>query len=92
MVDFNKLIDSHLARELSYKKLGRYYPSEIGGCMRKTWYSYKKPKPTDVEKRKFYLKTALKLHPDKNPHCNEDANEKFRLLKKLYSKEPSREQ
>ena len=29
MVDFNKLIDNHLARGLSYKKLGRYYPSEI---------------------------------------------------------------
>jgi len=48
MVDFNKLIDNHLARELSYKKLGKYYPSEIGGCLRKTWYSYKKPKPTDT--------------------------------------------
>jgi CRISPR/Cas system-associated exonuclease Cas4 (RecB family) len=48
MVDFNKMIDSHLARELYYKKIGRYYPSEIGGCLRKTWYSYKKPKPTDT--------------------------------------------
>ena len=48
MVDFNKLIDNHLARELSYKKIGRYYPSEIGGCLRKTWYSYKKPRPTDT--------------------------------------------
>lgn len=47
-MDFNKLIDSHLAREFTYKKLGRYYPSEIGSCLRKTWYSYKKPKPTDT--------------------------------------------
>lgn len=48
MVDFNKLIDSHLARGMSYKKLGRYYPSDIGNCLRKTWYSYKNPKPTDT--------------------------------------------
>lgn len=48
MVDFNKLIDTHLARELCYKRLGRYYPSEIGNCLRKTWYSYKKPKLTDT--------------------------------------------
>jgi hypothetical protein len=48
MVDFNKLIDNHLARELSYKRQGRYYPSEIGGCLRKTWYSYKDPRPTDT--------------------------------------------
>ena len=48
MVDFNKLIDSHLSRGHSYKKIGRYYPSEIGGCLRKTWYSYKDPKPIDT--------------------------------------------
>ena len=48
MVDFNKLIDSHLARGSSYKKIGRYYPSEIGGCLRKTWYSYKDPQPIDT--------------------------------------------
>ena len=48
MVDFNKLIDNHLARETYPKKIGRYYPSEIGSCLRKTWYSYKQPKPTDT--------------------------------------------
>jgi len=48
MVDFNKLIDSHLARTMYYKNIGKYYPSEIGGCLRKTWYSYKQPKPTDT--------------------------------------------
>ncbi|HUS49748.1 MAG TPA: PD-(D/E)XK nuclease family protein [Candidatus Paceibacterota bacterium] len=47
MIDFNKLIDQHLARESYPKKIGRYYPSEIGYCLRKAWYSYKKPKPTD---------------------------------------------
>jgi len=49
MIDFNKLIDNHLAREYRAKVIGRYYPSEIGGCMRKTWFSYKNPKQADVK-------------------------------------------
>lgn len=54
MIDFNKLINSHLARESRPKKIGRYYPSEVGGCLRKTWFSYKKPKPTDAELLKIF--------------------------------------
>ena len=49
MIDFNKLIDTHLARATSKKNIGRYYPSEIGTCLRKTWYSYKDPQPTDTQ-------------------------------------------
>lgn len=49
MIDFNKLIDKYLEREFKPKQIGRYYPSEIGGCLRKTWYSYKFPKETDVK-------------------------------------------
>ena len=48
MVDFNRLIDTHLSRELCLKRIGRYYPSEIGNCMRKVWYSYKSPRQTDT--------------------------------------------
>lgn len=48
MVDFDKLIDNHLARGVSFKKIGRYYPSEIGSCLRKVWYSYKDPQPVDT--------------------------------------------
>jgi len=44
MIDFNKLIDSHLFRKYRPKKIGKYYPSECGSCMRKVWYSYKYPK------------------------------------------------
>ena len=54
MVDFNKLIDNYLERELRPKTIGRYYPSEIGGCLRKAWYSYKIPKETDAELRKIF--------------------------------------
>src|SRR3989344_7826381 len=47
-VDFNKLIDNYLKRESQPKAIGRYYPSEVGGCLRKVWYSYKFPKETDA--------------------------------------------
>ena len=43
MIDFDKMIDNHIARENRAKKEGRYYPSEIGSCLRKVWYSYKHP-------------------------------------------------
>lgn len=48
MVDFNKLIDTYLSRALCFKRIGRYYPSEIGNCLRKVWYSYKSPRQTDT--------------------------------------------
>jgi CRISPR/Cas system-associated exonuclease Cas4 (RecB family) len=52
MIDFNQLIDKYLHREVRPRAEGRYYPSEIGGCIRKIWYGYKQPKerPTDVIK------------------------------------------
>lgn len=43
MIDFNAMIDRYLFREQSPKKQGRYYPSEIGMCLRKVWYSYRFP-------------------------------------------------
>ena len=52
--DFDKLIENHLARESKPKEAGRYYPSEIGGCMRKVWYSYKQPKPTQIDLIKIF--------------------------------------
>ena len=54
MVDFNKLIDNYLEREIRPKTIGRYYPSEIGNCIRKVWYSYKIPKETEAELRKIF--------------------------------------
>ena len=54
MIDFNTLIDKHLEREFRVKQIGRYYPSEIAGCMRKTWYSYKNPKQTDVKLTRIF--------------------------------------
>ena len=53
-MDFNKLIDNHLARENKPKSIGRYYPSEIAGCMRKTYFSYKNPKQTDAKLNRIF--------------------------------------
>jgi hypothetical protein len=47
MFDFNSMVDQHLKREHKPKGIGRYYPSEIGSCMRKTWYSYNFPKEVE---------------------------------------------
>jgi len=49
MIDFNELIDKHLLTEYKPKQIGRYYPSEIGSCIRKVWFSYKKPKQISAE-------------------------------------------
>jgi CRISPR/Cas system-associated exonuclease Cas4 (RecB family) len=54
MINFSNLIDQHLKRELKQKTIGRYYPSEVGGCLRKTWYSYKYPKEVDKELLKIF--------------------------------------
>ena len=54
MIDFNQLIDKYLHRKTSQKSVGRYYPSEIGSCIRKIWYSYKYPKELDPGVRKIF--------------------------------------
>ncbi len=54
MIDFNEMIDNHLKREHKPKGIGRYYPSEIGMCMRKTWYSYKFPVEMKPELLKIF--------------------------------------
>jgi CRISPR/Cas system-associated exonuclease Cas4 (RecB family) len=54
MIDFNSLIDQHLHRELREKRVGRYWPSSVGMCLRKAWYSYKQPKETPVETLRIF--------------------------------------
>lgn len=68
------MINNHLKRENRPKEIGRYYPSEIGTCLRKVWYSYKFPRETDPELMKvFELGNILHdfvvkvLKSDKNP-------------------------
>jgi len=43
MFDFNWFVEKYLHREFKPKQIGRYYPSEIGNCIRKVWFSYKYP-------------------------------------------------
>jgi CRISPR/Cas system-associated exonuclease Cas4 (RecB family) len=54
MIDFNKLIDEHIKRENRPKGIGKYYPSEAGTCMRKSFYSYKFLAEIDPELRKIF--------------------------------------
>lgn len=61
MVDFNKLIEAHLFRELRRKEIGKYYPSEIGNCLRKVFYSYRFPQPVDPQLVKI-LEVGNLLH------------------------------
>lgn len=75
MIDFNELIDNYLKREPKPKSIGRYYPSEVGGCMRKVWFSYKKPKQKDKDVLKIF-EAGNRMHgfisdvimSEKNPH------------------------
>jgi len=54
MFDFNEMTSRYIARESRPKQIGRYYPSEIGGCMRKVWYSYYYPRKTEPELLKIF--------------------------------------
>ena len=54
MIDFNKMVERHLEREHKPKEIGRYYPSEIGSCIRKNWYSYKYPQQISLELMKIF--------------------------------------
>ncbi|MFH1445026.1 MAG: PD-(D/E)XK nuclease family protein [Nanoarchaeota archaeon] len=54
MINFDEMIDNYLYREKKEKVLGKYYPSEVGTCLRKVWFSYKKPKETDPGTLKIF--------------------------------------
>lgn len=54
MIDFDKLVNLHIAREHKPKEIGRYYPSEVGSCLRKVWYSYKYPQKVDPDLLKIF--------------------------------------
>ncbi len=77
MIDFNKMIDNFIKREARQKVAGRYYPSEIGLCLRKTWYSYRFPSELKPELLKiFEVGNILHefvvdvLKSDKNPEVD----------------------
>ena len=43
-----------MRRERKPKEIGRYYPSEIGSCIRKVWYSYKHPMEVEPDRLKIF--------------------------------------
>jgi len=53
-IDFDKVIDAHLKRENRPKGVGRYYPSEVGSCLRKVWYSYMFPSEVEPDLVKIF--------------------------------------
>ena len=52
-IDVGDIIDNFLEEESRPKKVGVYFPSESGMCIRRSYYSYVSPKPTD--------RTALRI-------------------------------
>lgn len=54
MIDFDKLFDDFVFREHKPKTVGRYYPSEVGMCIRKLWYSYKFPQQIKPDLLKIF--------------------------------------
>jgi len=54
MINFDELIKNYVNREEKPRKIGRYYPSEIGGCLRKLWFSYKYPKKVKTDLLKIF--------------------------------------
>lgn len=74
MINFGDMITRHIARKRRPKQVGRYYPSEIGGCLRKVWFSYRMPRDKDPETVKifhignmFHDFVAEVLKSEKNP-------------------------
>jgi hypothetical protein len=80
MIDFNKLIDRHLIREHKPKQVGRYYPSEIGSCIKKVWFTYKKPKEVKAELLRIF-EAGNMLHEFISEVIKSEKNPEVELLK-----------
>jgi CRISPR/Cas system-associated exonuclease Cas4 (RecB family) len=74
IIDFDKLIDKYLYRDVRQRTPGRYYPSEVGQCLRKAWFGIKMPKPVEPHVSKvfeagnlFHSFIVEVLRSEKNP-------------------------
>lgn len=83
MIDFNKMTENYLKKKEREKSIGRYYPSEIGGCLRKIWFSYKYPIKPDANLLKIFQMGNIVhdfvvdvLKSEKNPHIELKSAEK----------------
>jgi CRISPR/Cas system-associated exonuclease Cas4 (RecB family) len=80
MIDFDVLIDRHIARESRPKSIGRYYPSEIGNCIRKVWYTYNYPLEVEPRLRRIFHLGGI-LHDFVVEVLKSDKNKEVKLLK-----------
>ncbi len=81
MFDFNKMVTAHLTKGGSWKKsVGRYYPSEVGGCMRKVWYSYFYPTELQPELLKIF-EMGNRIHDFVVDVLESEKNQEVQLLK-----------
>lgn len=80
MIDFDEIIDKYLIRENKPKEIGRYYPSEIGGCIRKTWFSYKNPKEVGADLLRIFEAGNL-LHEFISDAIKSEKNPDIELVK-----------
>lgn len=53
-VDVKAIIDDYLTEESRPKRIGSYYPSEIGMCIRRSYYSYFISKPTEPQALRIF--------------------------------------
>ncbi|MBI4214509.1 PD-(D/E)XK nuclease family protein [archaeon] len=78
-LDFDKMINDHLYREFHPKREGVYYPSEIGSCLRKVWYSYRHPIKSTPELTKIFHLGNI-LHNFVVEVLNSEKNREVQLL------------
>lgn len=81
MINFNEMVDRFLESEVRIKTIGRYYPSEIGQCLRKTWYTFRNPKPIDKELKKIF-EAGNRLHEFVADVFQSDKNPEVELVQK----------
>ncbi|MEM2174408.1 MAG: Dna2/Cas4 domain-containing protein [Candidatus Micrarchaeia archaeon] len=79
-IDFNKMIDNYLKREIKIKEIGKYRPSEIVNCMRKIWFTYKIPKPIAKEAIRIF-EAGNMLHEFITKVIKSERNPEVELLK-----------
>jgi hypothetical protein len=80
MFDFDKLLEKHISHEHWPKRIGRYYPSEVGNCLRKVWYSYNYPQAIDIDKQKIF-EIGNMIHAFVADVLKSVKNEEVKLLK-----------
>jgi len=79
MIDFDKIINNYLKRASYPRTPGRYYPSESGSCMRKTWYGYNMPREMDIDLIKLFEAGNL-IHAFFTEVIKSDKNPEIALL------------